>query len=40
MLKNTKFSEKNTFRYVAPKLWNMLENEFKNVSDLKYFKVN
>ncbi len=25
---------KNTSRYEAPKLWNMLENKFKNVADL------
>ncbi len=28
---------KNTFRYEAPKLWNMLENKFKNVTDLGFF---
>ncbi len=29
---------KNTFRYEAPKLWNMLENKFKSVTDLDSFK--
>ncbi len=29
---------KNTFRYEAPQLWNMLENKFKNVNDLNSFK--
>ena len=28
----------NIFRYEAPKLWNMLENKFKNVTDLNSFK--
>ncbi len=29
---------KITFRYEAPKLWNVLENKFKNVTDLDSFK--
>ncbi len=29
---------KNTFRYEDPKLRNMLENKFKNVTDLDSFK--
>ncbi len=42
MFRNAKFSGnqtwENIFRYEAPKLWNMLENKFRNLIDLDSFK--